>query len=106
MKLIRISSSEMKSILPKLVTTDQWKAYWGLNKKETLTKIMETSFLSYGGGWLAWFLSFMAGNFISTIVGIALVFNFLYLPIIDANKRNFNVRSGNNFGIFQGRVVR
>lgn len=40
---------------------EQWRSYWGINKKERLQKILESVLLAYGGMWLSWFLSFMAG---------------------------------------------
>ena len=36
MTVVPCSLSRMDVIAPRTVTVDQWKAYWGLNKKERL----------------------------------------------------------------------
>lgn len=41
---------------------NQWRSYWGTNKKERVQRVLESVLLAYGGLWLSWFLSFMAGT--------------------------------------------
>ena len=72
-----------------------------------LQKILESILLSYGGAWLAWFLSFMAGGFVAGIVGSLLVFNWMYTPWLSASKRNYALRSrGFYYGLFEADIKR
>jgi hypothetical protein len=48
---------------------EQWYAYWGTNKAERVAKILESVLLAYGGMWFAWFISFMGGPLVASIVG-------------------------------------
>ena len=88
MSLVPIGPNDLKRMTASSVTPDQWKSYWGLNNADRLQKILESFLVSYGGGWLAWFLSFMAGSFVSSIIGSLLIFNWLYAPIIFASRMN------------------
>ena len=81
MTLVPISSTDIRRITSTGVTTEQWKSYWGMNRIDRLQKVMESFLMSYGGAWLAWFLSFMAGNFIAAIVGSLMIFNWMYSPV-------------------------
>jgi hypothetical protein len=91
MRLTPLTRSQVKSIFPSTVTNSQWRSYWGVSKKERLQKILESILISYGGGWIAWFLSFMAGSFVSGILGSLMIFNWMYTPWLSANKRNRDI---------------
>ena len=70
--------------------------------------MLESVLLSYGGAWMAWFLSFMAGNYVSAFVGTALVFNWMYTPWIYAKKRNNKLwppMQSLHYALYQGRIL-
>ena len=111
MTLIPIKRSIVSVIVPSRVTSSQWISYWGTTKVERLQKIMESILLSYGGAWLAWFLSFMVGSFISSIVGSCLVFNWMYSPILFASTMNNNFLKSYqgkhyHYSILAGKIIR
>ena len=74
----------MSLLVPKKVKPDQMLSYWGVNKKERLQRVLESLLVSYGGAWMAWFVSFMAGSLVSAVLGSTLIFNWLYSPWLNA----------------------
>lgn len=92
MSISTVSSAQFTKLVPSNVTPDQWRAYWGVNKVDRLQRVLESLLLAYGGAWLSWFLSFLAGGAISSIVGTLLVFNWLYTPWFAAKRNNANIR--------------
>lgn len=107
MSLTPLSTHQVQRIFPTSVTNEQWLSHWGVNKKERLQRILESVLISYGGGWLAWFLSFLAGGFVSGIVGTLLIFNWIYTPWLNANRRNYAFRSkGLYYGLFEAKIKR
>ena len=110
MRIIPCSTVQMSQLAPKKVSAEQWGAYWGINKMERLQKVLESLLVAYGGAWMAWFLSMLAGNVVSSFTGTALIFNWMYSPWLNAKKRNSKVwRSGNqklNYALYIGRIVR
>jgi hypothetical protein len=99
MMIVPISRTQLSIVAPKTVTTEQWKAYWGVNKVERLQRVMESVLVAYGGAWLAWFLSFMTGNFVSAILGSGLIFNWMVTPYINS------VRSNNSLWYKKGKLM-
>ena len=77
MKVVGVSHSRMLQIIPRKVTPEQVAAFWGVNPKERLQRILESLLVSYGGAWAAWFLSFMAGGYVAAFVGTILIFNWM-----------------------------
>lgn len=110
MRIIPCSAAQMNILAPRKVSAEQWGAYWGINKMERLQKVLESLLVAYGGAWMAWFLSMLAGNVISSFTGTALIFNWMYSPWLNAKKRNAKVwRSGNqklHYALYIGRIVR
>lgn len=107
MSLTPLSKTQIQRIFPTSVTNEQWLSHWGVNKKERLQRILESVLISYGGGWLAWFLSFLAGGLVSGIVGTLLIFNWIYTPWLMANRRNYAFRSkGLYYGLYNARIKR
>jgi hypothetical protein len=91
MRLVPCSARQASLLAPKRVTTEQWQAYWGLNKMERLQKVLESLLLAYGGAWFSWFLSLVSasvGAVLSSFAGTALVFNWMYAPYLYARSRN------------------
>jgi ABC-type spermidine/putrescine transport system permease subunit II len=100
----------MSVLAPRKVSAQQWGAYWGMTKIERLQKVLESLLVAYGGAWMAWFLSMLAGNVVSSFAGTALIFNWMYSPWLNAKKRNSKIwQSGNQklcYALYAGRITR
>ena len=108
MTVLPISREEMRILSPKKVSTSQWVSYWGVSPTERLQKVMESLLIAYGGSWMAWFFSFMAGGAISAFLGVGLIFNWMYSPILNAKKRNSRLWPPNqklSYALFTGRII-
>ena len=72
------------------------------------TKDIGELLVSYGGLWGAWFLSFMAGNYVAAILGTVLCFNWMYTPWLHAKKRNAKMWPATGekiyYALFMGRI--
>ena len=107
MSLMPISSDILSKIVPEKVTSEQMKNYWGLDSKDKLQRTLESVVVSYGGAWIAWFVSFMAGNMISSVVGGTLIFNWMYSPFIRARRKNNKFLMKNyRYAILKSKIVR
>lgn len=110
MRIVPCSVMQMSTLAPRKVSAEQWGAYWGVNKMERLQKVLESLLVAYGGAWMSWFLSMLAGNVISSFTGTALIFNWMYSPWLNAKKRNAKVwRAGNqklSYALYIGRIAR
>ena len=117
MRIIPCSKQQMQELVPRKVTTEQWQAYWGVNKMERLQKVLESILLAYGGAWIAWFLSLVSasvGALLSSFAGTALVFNWMYAPYLYARKRNGKIWTTTatrgrdqrlHYALYVGRIV-
>jgi hypothetical protein len=110
MSLVPLSKQKTKYLIPRRVTTDQWRSYWGVTPFERMQKILESLLVAYGGAWIAWFLSFMAGNFVSSLVGVFLIFNWMFTPYIHAKQQNYRMWSTKQgkklyHAYFKGKIV-
>lgn len=110
MRIVPCSNIQMSVIAPRKVSSQQWTSYWGSNKIERVQKILESLLLAYGGAWMAWFLSMLAGTVVSSFTGTALIFNWMYAPWFNAKKRNAKLwKSGDQrltHALYVGRIVR
>eukprot|EP01041_Mallomonas_annulata_P010911 gene10911-22774_t len=106
-RIIEISRRKASIIAPPSVTRQQWSAYWGMNSTERVQRIVECVMFAYGGAWLAWFTSFMAGQLVASIIGTATVFNWMYNPWIYAKKRTAKLWPSSrklHYGVFSARI--
>lgn len=72
---------------------------------------MESVLMTYGGLWFAWFISFMSGGLVAAVVGTALVFNWIYLPWLNAKDKNQKLWSSVqkeplHYALFTGTIKR
>ena len=111
MRLAPISKAQMLAVVPRKITRPQLLSYWGMNSKERLQRILESLLVSYGGVWMAWFVSFMAGSLVSAVLGTALIFNWMYTPWLNARRRNARVYPSSGeletvyYAVFLGRIA-
>lgn len=114
MRMLPLTRPEVARLVPRRVTRSQLVSYWGMNSKERLQRVLESLLVSYGGAWIAWFVSFMVGSLTSAVLGSALIFNWMYTPWLNAKRRNalFYPSSaretpgsrGAHYAIFLGRI--
>ena len=109
MSLTPISKETFTAVAPSKVTPDQWRAYWGVNKTDRLQRVLESLLTAYGGAWLSWFLAFMTGGAVSTIIGTVLMFNWMYAPWLVSNRNNQLIRETKDgrplrHAFFRGRI--
>lgn len=111
MRVAPISKAQMLAVVPRKITRPQLLSYWGMNSKERLQRILESLLVSYGGAWMAWFVSFMAGSLVSAVLGTALIFNWMYTPWLNARRRNARVYPSSGeletvyYAVFLGRIA-
>jgi len=112
MRVAPISKAQMLAVVPRKITRPQLLSYWGMNSKERLQRILESLLVSYGGAWMAWFVSFMAGSLVSAVLGTALIFNWMYTPWLNARRRNARVYPSSGkletvyYAVFLGLLLR
>lgn len=109
MRILPISRKQFSKLVPQQPILKQYEAYWGVTKIDKLQRMLESFLLAYGGAWLAWFLSFMVGSFLSAIVGTGLVFNWMYTPWLFAKKMNRSLWSSSqpfHYSIMTGKISR
>lgn len=109
MAIAPISKKQFRKITPSRVTPEQYQAYWGINKMEKLQRILESVLVSYGGAWIAWFLSFMLGSFFSSVFGTVMIFNWMYTPLIFAHRMNRSLWSTTmpyHYSVLFGKISR
>jgi len=107
MRMVPLSTRQVRPLVPRSVSPQQWTSYWGVNSTERVQKILEALLVSYGGAWLAWFTSFMAGSLISALVGTALLFNWLYTPWLSARRKNNLIwprKQSLRYALYSGRI--
>ena len=109
MLLVPISKKNVRNIFSKQVTPEQWLSYWGNNKIERLQRVLESVLIAYGGAWLSWFISFMAGGVVSAFVGTGLIFNWMFSPWINAYTNNNKIIFLNdkplNHAVYKGKII-
>lgn len=69
--------------------------------------MLESLLISYGGAWFAWFVSMMAGSLVSSLLGTALLFNWIYTPWVHARRKNSLVWPRGrrlSYALYSGRV--
>ena len=106
-RLTPVSRAVMRKVVPRQVSLDQYGSYWGTNPIERVQRVFESVIIAYGGAWLAWFCSFMIGPLLSAIVGVGLIFNWVYTPWLNAKKRNAKIwpKAKNlSYAVYSGRI--
>ena len=106
-RLTPVSRAVMRKMVPRQVSLEQYGSYWGTSQIERVQRVFESVIVAYGGAWLAWFCSFMIGPLLSAVIGVGLIFNWVYTPWLNAKKRNAKIwpKGKNlNYGLYSGRI--
>lgn len=96
MALVPLSVDDLDGLLrvSGAPTGDQTMAYWGRTKQERYGRIFESSVVTILGVIFSYFLSFVLGSFVATIMGSFFTFWGIFSPQIQAYQRNWELRGG------------
>jgi len=98
MSLIPIPINELQQIVPnasKLTPTgDQYVTYLGRTPRERFNSLFEGFSVAFLGSMFAYFISFVIGQFLATILGIIFLFWPILSPEFKAYQRNWELVGG------------
>lgn len=98
MSLIPIPINELTQIVPnttKLTPTgDQYVTYLGRTPRERFNSLFEGFSVAFLGSMFAYFISFVIGQFLATILGIIFLFWPILSPEFKAYQRNWELLGG------------
>ena len=75
-------------------TGAQTATYWGRTQRERYGRIFESSVVTILGVIFSYFLSFVLGGFVATILGSIYLFWSIFSPQLQAYQRNWELRGG------------
>lgn len=75
-------------------TGDQYAAYWGRTKQEQYNTVLESTTVAFLGMFFCYFLSFVIGSFVATIMGTLFLFWGILSPEFKAYQRNWEFFGG------------
>ena len=75
-------------------TGPQYASYWGRTRREKYNQIVESSIVAVIGVFFCYFLSFVVGGFVSTIIGTIFFFWSILSPDFKARQRNWEFLAG------------
>jgi hypothetical protein len=75
-------------------TAAQYSTYWGRNSREKYGALLEASIVTLLGMFMSYFLSFVIGSFVASILGSLCAMWILLSPELRAYQRNWELRAG------------
>lgn len=72
----------------------QYSTYWGRTKRETYNRLLESSIVTFIGVFFCYFLSFVVGTFVATLIGSLFAFWSVLSPDFKARQRNWELLGG------------
>ncbi|KAG7358777.1 hypothetical protein IV203_015366 [Nitzschia inconspicua] len=72
----------------------QYATYWGRTKREKYNQLVESAIVAFIGTFFSYFLSFVVGGFVSTIIGTMFFFWAILSPDFKARQRNWEFLGG------------
>ena len=72
----------------------QYATYWGRTKRETYNRLLESSIVAFIGVFFSYFLSFVLGGFVATLIGSLFAFWAILSPDFKARQRNWELLGG------------
>ncbi len=72
----------------------QYATYWGRTKRETYNRLLESSIVAFIGVFFSYFLSFVIGGFVATLIGSLFAFWAVLSPDFKARQRNWELLGG------------
>jgi hypothetical protein len=75
----------------------QYATYWGRTKREKYNQLVESAIVALIGTFFSYFLSFVVGGLVSTIIGTMFFFWAILSPDFKARQRNWEFLGGRPF---------
>jgi hypothetical protein len=95
MALIPIPASTLSTLLVTgLPTSAQYAAYWGRTSRERYQSVAESLNVSFLGVFMAYFVSYILGDFVGILGAFVSFFWILLSPELKAYQRNWELRGG------------
>ena len=95
MALIPIPASTLSTLLVTgLPTSAQYAAYWGRTSRERYQSVAESLNVSFLGVFMAYFVSYILGDFVGILGAFVSAFWILLSPELKAYQRNWELRGG------------
>lgn len=95
MALIPLPVDELERLLVTGVPTSaQYSTYWGRNSREKYAAMLESAIFTFLGVFMSYFLSFVLGGFVATVLGSLCAMWTLLSPELKAYTRNWEFRGG------------
>jgi len=96
MALIPLPSEDVLQLLDVSTspTGKQYAVYWGTTKRDRYNRLLESSIIGFVGVFFCYFLSFVLGAFVSTLLGSLFVFWAILSPDLKARQRNWEFLGG------------
>lgn len=95
MSLIPLSVAELELLVANSVpTAAQYSTYWGRTAQERYARTLESAIVSFLGIFFSYFLSFVLGSVVATILGCLFLFWGILSPELKAYQRNWEFLGG------------
>jgi hypothetical protein len=96
MALVPLMIDEMERLISTTgkPTGAQYATYWGRTKKEKYGRFIESGTVSFLGVFFSYFMSFVVGGFVATILGCLFFFWGILSPELKAYQRNWEFLGG------------
>ena len=95
MTLVPLPVDELNQILVTGVpTAAQYSTYWGRSSREKYGALLEASIVTLLGLFMSYFLSFVLGTFVASILGSLCAMWIILSPELRAYQRNWELRGG------------
>ena len=95
MALVPLPTEEMEQYLAVGAPTgEQYATYWGRTPQERYGRALESSIVGFLGVFFSYFLSFVMGGFVATILGTLFFFWGILSPQFKATQRNWEFLGG------------
>ena len=95
MALVPLPAEEIENVLVVGSPSGlQYASYWGRTKREQYNRFFESSVVALIGVFFSYFLSFVLGGFIATIIGSLFAFWAVLSPDFKARQRNWEFLGG------------
>lgn len=95
MALVPLPTEELEQLLAVGPPTgEQYATYWGRTPQERYGRILESSIVSFLGVFFSYFLSFVLGGLVATILGTLFFFWGILSPQLKAAQRNWEFLGG------------
>lgn len=72
----------------------QYAAYWGRTKREQYNRFLESAIVTFLGVFFSYFMSFVVGGFVATLLGGIFAFWGVLSPDLKSRQRNYELLAG------------